>query len=68
MVRVAKSLQAQEQGYPHRDHRTKKRHRKNRVERIKVKRFKEKKLKRTEAEIDRDELKQKLNERKIRRT
>ena len=68
MVRVAKSLQAPEQGYPHRDHRTKKRHRGNRVERIKAKRFKERKRKRTEAEIEKDELKQKLNARTIRRT
>lgn len=68
MVRVAKSLKDPDQGYPHRDHRTKKRHRANRVERIKAKRFKEKKQKRTEAELEKDELKQKLHARTIRRT
>ena len=59
MVRVAKSLQAPEQGYPHRDHRTPKRHRLSRVQRLKNKRFKQKIEERNRLELEKQEAREK---------
>lgn len=70
MVRVAKSLQAPEQGYPHRDHRTPKRHRLSRVQRLKNKRFKQKIEERNRLELEKQEAREKAykekNVRKLR--
>lgn len=59
MVRVAKSLQAPDQGYPHRDHRTPKRHRLSRVQRLKNKRYKEKIAERNRLELEKQEAREK---------
>ena len=64
MVRVAKSLQAPEQGYPHRDHRTPKRHRLSRVQRLKNKRFKQKIEERNRLELEKQEAREKAYKQK----
>lgn len=60
MARRVKSLKAPEQGYGHRDHRSKKRHRKSRVLILKAKSFKEKKQESIEKDIELNEVKDKL--------
>lgn len=61
MVRVAKSLQSPEQGYPHRDHRTPKRHRLSRVQRLKNKRYKQKIEERNRLELEKQEAREKVH-------
>ena len=64
MDRVAHSLQAPEQGYPHRDHRTPKRHRLSRVQRLKNKRFKQKIEERNRLELEKQEAREKAYKQK----
>lgn len=59
MARQAKSLKAPEQGYGHRDHRSPKaRNWRDRVQILKVKNLKEKIQKRTERELEVQEVKE----------
>lgn len=65
MARLAKSLKAPEQGYGHRDHRSKKaRNWRDKVQILKHKNFKEKIQKRTERELEVQEVKEQARKNK----
>lgn len=65
MVRQAKSLKAPEQGYGHRDHRSKKAlNWRDKVQILKHKNFKEKIQKRTERELEVQEVKEQARKKK----
>lgn len=65
MARRAKSLKAPEQGYGHRDHRSPKaRNWRDRVQILKHKNFKEKIQKRTDRELEIQEVKEGLHKKK----